>query len=45
MATLEDQKLRVLDIILNPYLTNPNINKMFIDSAIAKSQVQDFVLS
>ena len=45
MATLEDRKSRALDLIPTPHLTNPNISKMFVDSAIAKSRVQNFAFS
>lgn len=45
MAILEDRKSRALDLIPNPHLTDPNISETFVDSAVAKSRVQDFAFS
>lgn len=44
MATLEDLKSRALDIIFTIHFTYANISKKFVDLAIAKSRVQDFLL-
>ena len=45
MATLEDRKLRALDLIPNPHLIAPTINETFVDSTVAKNRVQDFAFS
>lgn len=45
MATLEDRKSRALDLIPTPHLTDPNISETFVDSAVAKSRVQDFAFN
>lgn len=42
MATLEDRRLRALDLILNPHLIASAINETFLDS---KNRVQDFAFS
>lgn len=45
MTTLEDRKSRALDLIPTLHLTDPNISETFVDSAVAKSRVQDFAYS
>ena len=40
MATLEDRKLRALDLIPNPHLIAPTIDETFVDSTVAKNRVQ-----
>lgn len=45
MATLEDRRLRALDLILNPHLVAPTIDETFVDSTVAKNRFQDFAFS
>lgn len=45
MATLEDRKLRALDLISSTHLIAPNIDETFLDATAAKSRIQDYVFS
>ncbi len=45
MATLEDKKLRALDLILSTYLIAPDIDETFLDATVAKSRIQDYAFS
>ena len=45
MATLEDRKLRALDLILSTYLIAPDIDETFLDATVAKSRIQDYAFS
>lgn len=45
MATLEDRKLRALNLIPDTHFSPPSIEETFLDSAIAKNRVQDYAFS
>lgn len=45
MATLEDRKLRALDLIPNSHLIAPTIDETFVDSTVAKNRIQDLAFS
>ncbi len=45
MTTLEDRKLRALDLISSTHLIAPDIDETFLDVTVAKSRIQDYALS
>lgn len=45
MATLEDRKLRTLDLIPSTHLIAPDIDETFLDATVAKSRIQDYAFS
>lgn len=45
MATLEDRKLRALDLIPSTHLTALDIDETFLDATVAKSRIQDYAFS
>ena len=45
MATLEDRKLRALDLIPPTHLVAPDIDETFLDATAAKSRIQDYAFS
>ena len=45
MATLDDRKLRALDLIPSTHLIAPDIDKTFLDATAAKSRIQDYAFS
>ncbi len=45
MATLEERKLRALDLIPSTHLIAPDSDETFLDAIVTKSRIQDYAFN